>query len=78
MPKHNTLKYFYSKIRQERQFCMKKLSSKVDVKPINFTRSVYNNFTINVNTDNSNNNKLKNLRNNLLYVIECCLLIKNV
>lgn len=57
---------------------MKKSNSKVDVKAINFTKLVYNNCTINVNTDNSNNNKLKNLRNNLLYVIECCLLIISI
>lgn len=56
---------------------MKKSSSKVDARTINFTQQVYNNFTINVNTDNANNNQLKNLRNKLLYVIECYLLIKN-
>lgn len=57
---------------------MKKSNSKVDARTINFTQLVYNNCTINVNTDNSNNNKLKNLRNNLLYIIECCLLIISI
>lgn len=57
---------------------MKKTSSKVDVKPINFTKLVYNNCTINVNTANSDNNKLKSLRNNLLYIVECCLLVISI
>lgn len=57
---------------------MKKSNGKVNVTTINLTQSVYNNYTINVNTDNYNNNKLKNLRNNLLYIIECCLLIISI
>lgn len=45
---------------------MKKTSSKVDVKLINFTKISYNNLIVNVNTDNSSSNKLKSLSNNLL------------
>lgn len=57
---------------------MKKSSNKVNVAVINFTKIVYNNLIVNVNTDNSNNNKLKSLRNNLLYVVECCLLVISI
>lgn len=57
---------------------MKKSSDKVNVAVINFTKIVYNNLIVNVNTDNSSNNKLKSLRNNLLYIIECCLLIISI
>lgn len=57
---------------------MKKSNDKVNVAVINFTKIVYNNLIVNVNTDNSNNNKLKSLRNNLLYVVECCLLVISI
>lgn len=57
---------------------MKTSNSKVNVEVINFTKIVYNNLFVNVNTDNSSNNKLKSLRNNLLYIIECCLLIISI
>lgn len=57
---------------------MKKSNSKVNVAIINFTKIVYNNLIVNVNTNNSSSNKLKSLRNNLLYIIECCLLIISI
>ena len=57
---------------------MKKQDHKVNAQTINFTKLLYNSYTINVNTNNSSNNKLKNLRNNSLYVIECCLLILSI
>lgn len=57
---------------------MKKSSDKVNVAVINFTKIVYNNLIVNVNTDNNSSNKLKSLRNNLLYIIECCLLIISI
>lgn len=57
---------------------MKKKNKKVNVQAINFTNLLYNSYTINVNTNNASNNKLKSLRNNLLYIIECCLLILSI
>lgn len=57
---------------------MKKSSDKVNVAIINFTKIVYNNLIVNVNTDNNSSDKLKSLRNNLLYIIECCLLIISI
>ena len=57
---------------------MKKKNHKVNVQTISFTQLLYNSYTINVNTNNTSNNKLKSLRNNLLYIIECCLLILSI
>lgn len=57
---------------------MKTSNSKVNVEVINFTKTVYNNLIVNVNTNNSSSNKLKSLRNNLLYVVECCLLVISI
>lgn len=57
---------------------MKKSNSKVNVEVINFTKIVYNNLIINVNANNSSSDKLKSLRNNLLYVVECCLLVISI
>lgn len=57
---------------------MKKSNSKVNVEVINFTKTVYNNLIVNVNTNNSSSNKLKSLRNNLLYVVECYLLVISI
>lgn len=73
------LNIFHGKIHpRQRRFCMKKKNNKVNVQTINFTKLLYNNYTINVNTNNSSNSKLKSLRNNLLYVIECYLLIFSI
>lgn len=57
---------------------MKTSNSKVNVEVINFTKTVYNNLIVNVNTNNSSSDKLKSLRNNLLYVVECCLLVISI
>lgn len=54
------LNIFHSKIHpRQRRFCMKKKNNKVNVQTINFTKLLYNNYTINVNTNNSSNSKLK-------------------
>lgn len=79
MPRNTApLNIFHSKIYKARRFCMKKKNNKVNVQTISFTQLLYNSYTINVNTNNTSNNKLKSLRNNLLYVVECCLLILSI